>query len=85
MRSLFNTVDAKLACGKAKLIEKMAKKKPGVTTVEIVVWVFIVIILAVIVFGVVKGITNGSMKTTATKYNTMNSELNAMTAPTISE
>lgn len=85
MKTLLNTIDAKIACRKTKFIEKMTKKKPGMTTVEIVIWVFIVIILAVIVFGVIKGITNGSMKTAATKYNTMETELKGMTVPAVNE
>ena len=71
MRKILSSVDAKIACGKAKLAEKIAAKKKGITTVEILIWIFIVIVLAVVAFSLIKPLFEKNKNNVNTTYDTL--------------
>lgn len=66
MREIFNNIDSLLTCHKNKIVEKMKEKKSGNTTLEVVIWICIAIVLVAIGYAVLKLIF-GDTKTLTTE------------------
>lgn len=80
MRVIFNNIDSFLTCRKNKIIEKMKEKKAGNTTLEVIIWVCIAIILVAIAYAAIKSIFGGTKTLTTETSTSLLNDLKTETA-----